>query len=122
MSETKKEVQPAEPVLYLLPDPSSPVERHASQVKLSKKFLKRMFLNICPFWKEADELQRDFELCQNIISSQHPSVFIRQSTHELNREDYRLLTFNQSTLYHREAMKLLSMEKALKNLKYYLAY
>ena len=93
MSEKQKDVEPAEPVLYLLPDPSSPVERHASQVKLSKKFLKTMFLNIDPFWPEATELQKNFEAFQNIISAQHPSVFIRQSTHELNREDYRLLTF-----------------------------
>ena len=56
MSEKQKDVEPAEPVLYLLPDPSSPVERHASQVKLSKKFLKTMFLNIDPFWPEAAEL------------------------------------------------------------------
>ena len=102
-------------------DPNNPLAAQAKQVQLSEEFLKLMFRGIDPFSQDADVDKETFDKCQQILLN-NPSLFIPQSSHELDREEYRSLTVRQGATYYKEAKKFLDMADVLKRVDKFVAF
>ena len=84
----------AEPSSRLEADPNNPLAVHMRQVNLSREFIHTMFCHIDPMADDARQLMEQKAKCDAIIND-NPQLFIKQSSHELDREAYRILTLKQ---------------------------